>query len=62
MQQASRIFFALILVLVVAGTGVAYFALTKQQGTLDMAPTERARSHGNVDTVVGDETPFSPEW
>lgn len=57
MQQSSRIIVALIIVLVATGAGLAYLAFVKRPAAL-----EASSSSGTFDTVVGDETPFTPEW
>lgn len=62
MKQPSRITFVLIVVLFVTGAGFAYLALTIRQAPLETPQTKASPSDGKVDTVVGDETPFTPEW
>lgn len=62
MKQPSRIIFALIVVLFVTGAGFAYLALTGRQAPVATAQTKASPASGEVDTVVGDETPFTPEW
>ena len=62
MKQPSRITFVLIVVLFVTGAGFAYLALTVRHTLPETAQTKANLSGGKVDTVVGDETPFTPEW
>ena len=62
MKQPSRITLALIVVLFVTGAGFTYRALTVRQAPVETAHTKASPSDEKVDTVVGDETPFSPEW
>ena len=62
MKQPSRVRLALIIVLFVTGAGFAYLALTVRQAPVETAQTKASQSDGKVDTVVGDETPFTPEW
>lgn len=62
MKQTSRITIALIVVLVVTCAGFACLALTVRQAPVETAPIEATPSNGKFGTVVGDETPFTPEW
>jgi len=62
MKQPLRILVAVIIVLVTTGVGFGYFALVKVSAPLEAAPIEASPSDGAFDTVVGDETPFTPEW
>lgn len=62
MKQPWRIIVALIIVLVATGAGFGYLAFVKRPAALEKAPIEATPSDGTFDTVVGDETPFTPEW
>jgi hypothetical protein len=62
MKQPSRVRLALIIVLFVTGAGFAHLALAVRQAPVETAQTKASPSDGTVDTVVGDETPFTPEW
>ncbi|KKC32310.1 hypothetical protein WH91_14820 [Devosia psychrophila] len=62
MKQPSRVTFVLIIVLVATGVGFAHLTLVKRRAALETAPIDASPSDGKFDTVVGDETPFTPEW
>lgn len=62
MKQPSHIIAVLIVALVVTGAGFAYLAFTVRQAPAERAQIEPSPSDGKVDIVVGDETPFTPEW
>lgn len=59
MKEPSRTTFVLIVVLLVTGAGFAYLA---RRAPVETAQTNASPSERKVDTVVGDETPFTPEW
>ena len=60
MRPASIIAIAFVFVLITSA--IAYLTLEKQPDAVATAPSEQAPSQSKFETVVGDETPFSPEW
>ena len=62
MKRVSLITFGLIIAVVIAGAGTAYVTLAKKPSTSEMTPSNASKFSGEIETIVGDETPFSPEW
>ena len=62
MSNVSRITLAFATALILGGALVTFLTLTKRPATIDILSSTQSRLPEKFDVIVGDETPFTPEW